>query len=214
MNVNLDDKRIMKIIYQLEDGSVVAYSFKNGELWTMQTLSDYYERKDVNETPTDREMIERIRTSEFMNELEDARKRFKLSKEIADTFPDKEIDGTMKPQDRKYSDESLDVVKEIIKMDRDGRLDEILKRCHAKGIDKFIREETESPLRDSELSDDSTACQKNMNTIEAKILTRLRMNDNDATKDESFNKLLEDYNFYKTKKKEIDDKIWESVPKV
>jgi hypothetical protein len=52
-----------------------------------------------------------------------------------------------------------------------------------------------------------------MNTIESKIVSRLRREDFDATKDDEFQKLLENYNFYKTKKKEIDDKIWAQVPK-
>ena len=235
MNINLDDKRIMKIIYQLEDDSVVAYNFRNGELWCVQTLAEDYERYEptdremidkaeklnlaryknrIKNMISDSEMIQRIRNSEFMDELEDARKRFKIDKEIADTFPDKDDDGNIKTPNRKYSDESLEVVKEIIKMDREGKLDEILKRHGTGGIDKFIREETESPLRDSELADDSTACQKNMNTIEEKILRKIRMGEGDVTKDKEFEKLVEDYNFYREKKKELDDKIWDNMPKV
>ena len=235
MDIKLDDKRIMKIIYQLEDDSVVAYNFRNGELWCVQTLAEDYERYEptdremidkaeklnlaryknrIKNMISDSEMIQRIRNSEFMDELEDARKRFKISKEIADTFPDKKMDGTMKPQDRPYSDESLEVVKEIIKMDREGKLDEILKRHGTGGIDKYVREEVESPLTDSELADDSSKCQKNMKLIETKILAKLRLNDYNITNDDEFGKLVEDYNFYKSKKKEIDDKIWDNMPKV
>ena len=161
---------------------------------------------------SDSEMIEKLKNSEFMNELEEAKKRFKLGKEIADSFPDKDDDGNTKQADRKYSDESLKVAKEIIKMDKEGKLDEIIKRRGSGNIDKYIVQELESPFT-SELDYDASACSKNMNLIEQKLLTRLRMTDNDVTKDESFEKLLENYNFYKTKKKEIDDKIWAQVPK-
>ena len=235
MDIKLDDKRIRCIIYQLEDGSQVAYNFANGELLGVQPV------KSDDEIPTDREMIDkagklnlaryknriknmisdsemiqRIRNSEFMDELEDARKRFKIDKEIVDGFPEKDDIYRENPKRSKdkCSEESLKVAQEIIKMDKEGKLDEFLKRHSNSNIDKFIREETESPLRDSELADDSTACQKNMNTIEKKILEKIRMGEGDVTKDKEFEKLVEDYNFYREKKKELDDKIWDSMPKV
>jgi len=232
MDIKLDDKRVRQIVYQLEDGTEVAYNFANGELLSVQTVSD-----ESKETPTDRElidraeklniarfknriknmmsdseMIEKIRNSEFMDELEDARKRFKISKEIADTFPDKDDDGNIKAPNRKYSDESLSIAKEIIKMDKEGKLDEILKRHGTKTIGDIIKR-LEEPLVDSELSDDSAACQKNLDTIERKLLARLRMDGEDTANDDEFNKLLDNYKFYKDKKKEIDKKLWEERPK-
>jgi hypothetical protein len=218
MNINLDDKRIKKIVYELEDGNLANYSFKNGELCGMYISSNHNEAEGCEkpEKPglTDSEMIEKIKKSEFMDELEDARKRFKIDKAIADTFPDKDEQDNKKRPENKYSDESLEVAKQIIKMDKDGKLDEILKRYKNESIlDKYVREDIDSPLSDSDLSYDSSACQKNMNTIESKIVSRLRREDFDATKDDEFQKLLENYNFYKTKKKEIDDKIWAQVPK-
>lgn len=216
MNINLDDKRIKKIVYELEDGNLANYSFKNGELYGMYISSNNSEGDEKPEKPelTDSEMIERIKKSEFMDELEDARRRFKIDKEIAGTFPDKDEQDNKKRPENKCSDESLEVAKQIIKMDKDGKLDEILKRCNNGNIlDKYVRENVESPLSDSELSDDSFACQKNMDFIESKLVSRLRREDFDATKDDEFQKLLESYKFYKEKKKEIDDKIWAQVPK-
>jgi hypothetical protein len=218
MNINLDDKRIKKIVYELEDGNLANYSFKNGELCGMYISSNHNEAEGCEkpEKPglTDSEMIERIRKSEFMGELEDARRRFKIDKEIAGTFPDKDEQDNKKRPENKCSDESLEVAKQIIKMDKEGKLDEILKRCNNGNIlDKYVRENVESPLSDSELSDDSFACQKNMDFIESKLVSRLRREDFDATKDDEFQKLLESYKFYKEKKKEIDDKIWAQIPK-
>lgn len=216
MNITLDDKRIKKIVYELEDGNLVTYNLKNGELYSMYISSNNSEGDEKPEKPglTDSEMIEKIKKSEFMDELEGARKRFKIDKAIADTFPDKDEQDNKKRPENKYSDESLEVAKQIIKMDKDGKLDEILKRYKNESIlDKYVREDIDSPLSDSDLSYDSSACQKNMNTIESKIVSRLRREDFDATKDDEFQKLLENYNFYKTKKKEIDDKIWAQVPK-
>ena len=211
MDIKLNDKRIREIVYQLEDGRVVRYNFKDGEINYIQLVNEGVIEK-TKEIPTDSEMIDKIRKSEFMNELEDARKRFKISKAIADTFPDKDDDGNIKTPNRKYSDESLDIAREIIKMDNDGRLDEILKRHGTKTIGDIIKR-LEEPLVDSELSDDSSACQKNMNTIERKLLARLRMDGEDTANDDEFKKLLDNYNFYKNKKKEIDDKLWKTTTK-
>lgn len=211
MDIKLDDKRIKEIVYQLEDGRVVRYNFKDGEINYIQLVNEEVIEK-TKEIPTDSEMIDKIRKSEFMNELEGARKRFKISKEIADTFPDKDDDGNIKTPNRKYSDESLDIAREIIKMDNDGRLDEILKRHGTKTIGDIIKR-LEEPFVDSELSDDSSACQKNMRTIEEKILSRLRMDGEDTANDDEFKKLLDNYNFYKNKKKEIDDKLWRTATK-
>lgn len=214
MDIKLDDKRIRQIVYQLEDGTEVAYIFANGELLSVKTVvdeSDY--RKKSNNRLSDSEMIEKIRNSEFMDELEDARKRFKISKEIADTFPDKDNEGNIKTPNRRYSDESLEAAREIIRMDKEGKLDEILKRNGTKTIGDIIKR-LESPFVDSELSDDSAACQKNMRTIEEKILSRLRMDGDDTTNDNELKELVENYRFYKNKKKEIDDKLWSTIPKV
>ena len=211
MDIKLDDKRIKEIVYQLEDGRVVRYNFKDGEINYIQLVNEEVIEK-AKEIPTDTEMIEKIRKSEFMNELEDARKRFKISKAIADTFPDKDGDGNIKTPNRKYSDESLSIAKEIIKMDKEGKLDEILKRHGTKTIGDIIKR-LEEPLVDSELSDDSAACQKNMRTIEEKILSRLRMDGDDTTNDDELKELVENYRFYKNKKKEIDDKLWKAATK-
>jgi hypothetical protein len=211
MDIKLDDKRIKEIVYQLEDGRVVRYNFKDGEINYIQLVNEGVIEK-TKEIPTDSEMIDKIRKCEFMNELEDARKRFKISKAIADTFPDKDDDGNIKTPNRKYSDESLSIAKEIIKMDKEGKLDEILKRHGTKTIGDIIKR-LEEPLVDSELSDDSAACQKNLDTIERKLLARLRMDGEDTANDDEFKKLLDNYNFYKSKKKEIDDKLWKTTTK-
>ena len=209
MNINLDEKRIKSIEYELVDGCVVTYVFENGEISYMigtNKVSD----QETKAALTDHEMIEAVKKYEFMGELEDARKRFKISKEIADSFPDKDENGKNKRSNIKYSDESLKVAKEIIKMDKEGKLDEILKRLDKGGKSKDIFEQLQDP-DNSELSDDLSACERNMRTIEEKILLKLRMNDGDTTNSDELNKLIENYDFYKNKKKEIDDKLREKT---
>lgn len=199
MNINLDEKRIRKIIYTLEDGTVVAYNFKNGDIWCVQEFGKI--DKGCKTALTDQEMIESIRNSKFMDELEDARKRFKISNEIAETFPQKDEDSGQEKVNRKYSDESFKTTSELIKMDKEGKLDEILRKTH-KNIDKYIKHDTE--LEDEY---DAHECGRNIRNIEEKILTRLRNTDN-IENDKEFNNLIDGYKFYKSKKKELDDKIW------
>ena len=199
MNINLDEKRIRKIIYTLEDGTVVAYNLKNGDIWCVQELGKI--DKDWKTALTDQEMIESIRNSKFMDELEDARKRFKISNEIAETFPQKDKDSGQEKVNRKYSDESFKATSELIKMDKEGKLDEILRKTH-KNIDEYIKHDTE--LEDEY---DARECGRNIRNIEEKILARLRNVDN-IENDKEFNNLIDGYKFYKSKKKELDDKIW------
>jgi hypothetical protein len=199
MNINLDEKRIRKIIYTLEDGTVVAYNFKNGDIWCVKELGKI--DKDWKTALTDQEMIDSIRNSKFMDELEDARKRFKISNEIAETFPQKDKDSGQEKVNRKYSDESFKATSELIKMDKEGKLDEILRKTH-KNIDEYIKHDTE--LEDEY---DARECGRNIRNIEEKILARLRNVDN-IENDKEFNNLIDGYKFYKSKKKELDDKIW------
>ena len=212
MVFNLDEKRITTIFYKLENGDKIVYQLENGEIICAEKIKDgesYKKKKDAKPL-TDSEMIEAVKKSEFMGELEDARKRFKISKEIADSFPDKDENGKRKRSDIKYSDESLKLAKEIIKMDKEGKLDEILKRLDKGGKSKDISKVLQDP-DNSELSYDLSACERNMRTIEEKILLRLRMNDGDTTNSDELNKLIENYDFYKNKKKEIDEKLWEKT---
>ena len=244
MNISLDDKRIKKIVYQLEDGKTIEYGFDNGELVEITTVyskcsggnleaaqeiiemdkkgvlneilkEKYGFTKKDEKSLSDKEMIDAVKKSEFMDELNAARKRFKIGKEIVDGFPEKDDTYREKPKrsEDKCSDESLEVVKEIIKMDKECKLDEMLKRHNKDEIGKHICAEVMT-YNDSELADDSYACQKNMNTIEQKILARIRMNEDNLKENEEFNKLIDDYKFYQTKKKELDDKIWNNIPKV
>ena len=52
-----------------------------------------------------------------------------------------------------------------------------------------------------------------MRTIEEKILSRLRMDGDDTTNDDELKELVENYRFYRNKKREIDDKLWKDIPK-
>lgn len=198
MNINLNDENIVKIVYKTYNDCVITLNFHDGELASTETYDKGIKQKAV---PTDSEMIARIKTSSFMDELNKAKTRLKLAKENGNTI-EKECPHMeeAKPKNA-YSDESLNAVKEIIKMDEDGRLDEIVKNQHKRiGKNLYLNNECEDEY-------DSYECQKNLDKIGEKILMRLE-NSDDVKNDEKFNKLIDDYKFYKDKKKELDDKVW------
>ena len=256
LNLNLDDKRIKKIIYQLEDGSLVGYNFNNGELWDIQCFSENcspfkmddeleeYESQEKENDPllhhidkqiddakeiiemdkkgvldeilkkkygftkkdekplSDNEMIEAVKKSEFMDELKAARKRFKIGKEIVDGFPEKDDiyrENTKRSED-KCSDESLKVAQEIIKMDKEGKLDEI-----AANSRPILDEKIKTVVKEynSDLSYDSDVCSNSIRNIEGKVLVALRNGNK-----EELEKLMDNYKFYNERKKTIDNKIW------
>ena len=191
VNLNLDDKRIKKIVYQLEDGRVVAYNFKNGEINYIQLV------EESNDTITDREMIDKIRKSDFMDELEAAKRRFKIDKAIADTFPEENPEnGNVKPIDRRYSIESANAARKIMKLDEDGTLDKIAKSNRCKIEDKFM------PSKYSELEMDSSECWGNMEKIQRKINEEVRRTGGEVDSDK-ISKLFADYSFYNKKRDEI-----------
>ena len=252
LNLNLDDKRIKKIVYQLENGKTVEYRFNNGELVETPIVYNYSDepkkcegqKSDVNNDSllhhidkqiggakeiiemdkkgvldeilkkkygftdkdekllSDKEMIEAVKKSEFMDELNAARKRFKIGKEIVDGFPEKDDIYRENPKrsEDKCSDESLKVAQEIIKMDKEGKLDEI-----AANSRPILDEKIKTVVKEynSDLSYDSNVCANSIRSIEDKVLVALRNGNK-----EELEKLMDDYKFYKERKNTIDNKIW------
>jgi hypothetical protein len=243
INLNLDDKRIKKIVYQLEDGKTIEYTLNDGEINYVEIidskecegpnedsllyptinqiddakeliemdkdgkldeiLKKKYGFTDKDEKPlSDSEMIEAVKKSEFMDELNAARKRFKIGKEIVDGFPEKDDiyrENPKRPED-KCSDESLKVAQEIIKMDKEGKLDKIAAAKRGL-IDKPLKTVVKEDNND--LSYESDICTKSIKNIEDKVLVALR----NGNKDE-LEKLMDNYKFYNERKKTIDNKIW------
>jgi hypothetical protein len=252
INLNLDDKRIKKIVYQLEDGKTIEYTLNNGEInyakiidskkceglntavnedSLLHHINNYIDdAKEIiemdkdgkldeilkkkygftkkDEKPlSDKEMIEAVKKSEFMNEVNAARKRFKIDKEIVKDFPEKDdaYRENQKRSEDKCSDESLKVAQEIIKMDKEGKLDKI-----AANSRPILDEKIKTMVKEvnNDLSYDSDVCADSIRKIENKVLIALR----NGNKDE-LEKLIDNYKFYKEKKQIIDDKLWDETYK-
>jgi hypothetical protein len=251
LNLNLDDKRIKKIVYQLEDGKTIEYTLNDGEINyaeiidlkecegpntaanedsllypTINQIDDAkkliemdkngklneivkkkYGFNDKKKKLTDSEMIEAVKKSEFMDELNAAKKRFKIGKEIVDGFPEKDDVYRENPKrsEDKCSDESLKVAQEIIKMDKEGKLDVI-----AANSRPILDEKIKTMVKEvnNDLSYDSDVCADSIRKIENKVLIALRKGNKDELE-----KLIDNYNFYKEKKQIIDDKLWDETYK-
>lgn len=202
MNINLDEKRVKKIIYELNDGSIVAYAFRNGELWSTETLEDV-EENNSQKALTDSEMIDRIKQSHFMEELNKAKVKYKLSKEIDETFPEKDDEGNAKQPTRKTSDESIGIINEIIEKDKEGVLDKIakMKRNYISNNLCLNRDYDEKQF-------DLWKCEENLKKIENKLRTILRNNSGDIRDNKEFLDTVADYDLYKKKQTELSDEIW------
>lgn len=217
MNINLDDKKIVKIVYRIDDSRVLEFNYKNGDLASVSTLFNpkMKEEESKLDVLSDSEMIEAIKHSSFMNELEAAKKRYKLPKEVADSFDGVDESPTKlgsKTPFRKYSDDSIEIIKKIIKMDEDGTLDEIAKSYRNNG--KFVNI---LPKPEAEAADlDIKVCNSSIATLKNEIFNSLASFDlNDVNNNKKFFEKVEEYKDYLEKRKKlIDEKFTTSCDEI
>ena len=210
MNINLDDNKIVKIVYRQDDTRVLEFNYKDGALVSVTTS---FSPKAVEKEPkpnvmSDEEMIEAVKNSDFMDELKAAKNRYKLAKEIAEDFPEKDETPTKlghKPN-KNYSDESIDIIKKIIKLDEDGTLDEIAQKVRAK-IDNVIS--LPSQVEGQKCDIDMGTCERSLDRINNDIMKTIEgINLNDAKESRRFSEMVDMYKNYLDKKKELSDKKW------
>jgi len=154
-------------------------------------------------------MIEAVKNSDFMDELKAAKNRYKLAKEIAEDFPEKDETPTKlgyKPN-KNYSDESIDIIKKIIKLDEDGTLDEIAQKVRTK-IDNVIS--LPSQVEGQEYDIEMDTCQRSIDRIKNDIIKSIENTDlNDINNNKNFCEMVDMYKNYLNKKKELSDKKWD-----
>lgn len=210
MEFNVDTKKIKKLVLEKDNNTTIVYEFKDGFITATTLLRDSVSMTNEHQTKqlSDSEMIDRVKKSEFMNELSRAKKKYKLSKEIDDSFPEKDDSGNIKDPAKKTSDESIGIIKEIIKKDIDGTLDEIA-RHNLYRIDGNIKNALEFSDKDGNEYDVSK-CQANLRTIEDKIISIIRKNKGQINGDNNkeLNEVLDDYKLYCEKRDKLSDDIW------
>ena len=211
MNINLDDNKIVKVVYRQDDTRVLEFNYKDGALVLVTTSFSpkAVEKEAKPNVMSDEEMIEAVKNSDFMDELKAAKKRYKLAKEIAEDFPEKDETPTKlgyKPN-KNYSDESIDIIKKIIKLDEDGTLDEIAQKVRTK-IDNVIS--LPSQVEGQEYDIEMDTCQRSIDRIKNDIIKSIENTDlNDINNNKNFCEMVDMYKNYLNKKKELSDKKWD-----
>ncbi len=225
MNINLDDSKLVKVVYQLNDYEQVNFNYKDGILTTIS--SNFLKDKSTDYRPSgkamsDKEMISAIKRSDFLKSLEGAREKCNLAQEIADSikkgykFAEEKgypTDGKKTwGENKKYSDEALDVAKRVIKQDNDGTLD-LIAKDHRDEIDKRLGKMFKDEAKQDEIRTDIWSCEQSLHNVKTDILEDLETFQKGKDDEELLEK-IEIYQYYLNKKKELEEeenKTWEKL---
>lgn len=156
MTLSLNDEQIVKVVYQINKFERINFNYENGILKSI--TSDFIKDKTEDYRPSkeamsDREMISAIQRSDLLEYLiQNKNKGVKsnIAREIVDSikkgykfgeekgiYSDKkfEIDNGIE-----YSDDTLEIAKNIMNLDKDGTLDLIAKKNREKINDNIDAE--------------------------------------------------------------------------
>lgn len=203
MNIDLNNKKIEKIIYRVNNYSTLVFNFKDGELSSVTTNYSPKCKKNVDDNKhvlSDREMIEAVRKSEFMDKLNDAKNKLK---KISNEFESKkEIE---QPTNIKLSSKALEIAHKIIEMDKEGKLDELVKN-HFDEIDEKLSPDFAKDEREMDIN----VCNKSIGKIEDEFLNTLRKskNEDDETIINELKELLSSYKQYDAERSELENYMW------
>ena len=134
MTLSLNDEQIVKVVYQINEFERINFNYENGVLNSI--TSDFIKDKTYRpskEAMSDREMISAIRRSDLLAHLiQNKNKGVKSNiarEEEKGIYSDKkfEIDNGIE-----YSDDTLEIAKNIMNPDKDGTLDLIAKKNREK----------------------------------------------------------------------------------
>lgn len=118
MNINLDEKKIIRITYAVDESKIIDFVCKDGELISANTLNITRIKEKVNgNVLSDREMIEKIKKAKVLE-------NYKNEKECEKDANDLELFK------KKDLSKNIEKAKNIIELDKDGTLDEIVKENH------------------------------------------------------------------------------------
>lgn len=202
MELKFDLDKVVKIVIEKDENNLLEYKIENG---LIVGVSEYSKDGAIKKVLSDTEMINKIRHSEFMNELDKAKKKYKLAKEIDDNFPEQTENGDFKVS-KPTSEESINIIKEIIKKDLDGTLDNIVREKMG-----AIERQIHSKFDDDENKFDADSCQSNMRKVEQKLLSIIRKNGGKIKDNEEFSNALDNYADYSKKYHDLSNKVWKKL---
>ena len=205
MDFKIDDKKIRELVVEKDENTLIKYKLNDGMI--VDTVVYNASAKKKANVLSDSEMIDKIKKSEFMDELIKAKKN-KINKEISDASTEKGGDDKIKPTSMKVSDEDLEIIKGIISKDKDGTLDEIARR-NTRKVEPVIKDMNYDDYNGKEF--DLGKCNESIRKIEEKIMSMIRNSEGtNITESKAFNDMLDDYKDYCAKRKTLEEEIWNS----
>lgn len=129
MNINLDDKKIVKIVYAVDDFTELNIEFKDGNICA---VNKKYKNENSNSMNEIKDMLEKSRSSNWPSDI--VRRRNEIEKKIEQDRENLEKSINAKRTANNSEIKNLYDCKKLIDMDKDGKLDEIVKEHREHGI--------------------------------------------------------------------------------
>ena len=124
MNINLDDKKIVKIIYAIDDYTQLHIEFKDGDICAINKKFVNLTSNNKNYLDDIKEMIEKTKSSNWVGDIVKRRNEIENDREILE----KTINAKKMNEIKNLYD-----CKKLIDMDKNGELDEIVKKHRENG---------------------------------------------------------------------------------
>lgn len=129
MNINLDDKKIVRIVYALDDCTELNIEFKDGDI---HAISKKYKKESLNALNDIKDMLEKSRSADWGADI--VRRRNEIESKIEKDRNDLEKSINAKKKQSNSEIKNLYDCKKLIDMDKEGKLDEIVKEHRERGI--------------------------------------------------------------------------------
>ena len=138
MNINLDDKKIVRVVYAIDNYTELSIEFKNGNICA---INKQYKNNHSNSMNEIKDMLEKSKSANWANGVVNKRKEIDELIERGKQGMEKSVNAkadildcfNLKPS-KKSEIKNLYECKKLIDMDKDGKLDEIIKEYREHGI--------------------------------------------------------------------------------
>ena len=200
MNINLDDKKIVKVVYRADDSRIIEFNYNDGNLVSVNTNEFCNKCECEKKVMSDSEMIDAVKKSSFMDKLQDAKEKSKSLKNKPVLDEDKNEEKDMST--------AQEAIRKIIKMDQEGVLDEIAKRSGV--VNKCVLN-LPNP-EDEERDMDKKKCKQSIATLNHEIFKLINNLPVEELKDnKDFFDKIENYKYYVVKMDELTDNAFSAM---
>ena len=194
MNINLDDKKIVKVVYRADDSRIIEFNYNDGNLVSVNTNESCNKCENEKKVLSDSEMIDAAKKSSFIGKL----------KVVKDQPV---IDGGQ--NEEKDISTAQEAIRKIIKMDQEGTLDEIAKRSGV--VNKCVLNLPDPEDEDLDIMD-KKKCKQSIATLNHEIFKLINNLPVEELKDnKDFFDKIENYKYYSCKMDELTDNAFSAM---